>query len=672
MLGASSLNFSSTVVIAVAASIVGFAAFWSNPQRAVNRAFFAASLHVALWLICLDQALRGGVNGQFWMRTTSLVGAYIALPIWFIKEAIASEVCSVLSVFIKGAAWVVSCTMLAAITLTEWFVASDQKEGRLSFNLGYYAYMAGLLIVYALLCRQTLRQMRAKNGVRRMELQIILLGGSTAAFVVILLMAMRAVLHMPILVRIQPFIVMVFYTVTVIAITTSRVFNARQILMVAIQKLCLVTIVAVAAYAIDMLLAEMLSGPVALMVTVSFALWLAAMVKESLDRIFEFYPQGNSARHAAYAAAQRERRIDKLEEAFVAVLAGWGHSERAIILSGNRRSVIGGSIELLDTSTELKAIQQLRWATPERLARERPTPERLALQRFLHEKQLGVVVIEEGLALTVVLGVGISASRRPFTYPQVTQLMELASIIEGALERAHFSAKIQHTEQLATVGLLGASLAHEIRNPLVSIKTFVQLLPTHYQDPAFRQKFFRLIGDEVTRIDQLTDQLLDLAAPRAYSAQLLELHPLLSASINLVAARAANREIELLTDFKAEPDRAFTDASAAKQVMLNLCFNAMQAVDEANSKERWVKVSTRNTSVGLEMSISDSGPGISPEIRPKLFQPFQTTKSSGFGLGLAICSDILGNVHASISVDPHEVGVGAVFRVNFPCQPLSS
>jgi signal transduction histidine kinase len=250
--------------------------------------------------------------------------------------------------------------------------------------------------------------------------------------------------------------------------------------------------------------------------------------------------------------------------------------------------------------------------------------------------------------------------------------MELASIMEGALERAHFSAKAQHTEQLATVGLLGASLAHEIRNPLVSIKTFVQLLPTHYQDPAFRNKFFRLIGDEVTRIDQLTDQLLDLAAPRAYSAQMIELHPLLRSSLDLVAAKAAHRQVQLLTDFQAAPDNAYTDPSAAKQVMINLCFNAIQAVETSSSSERWVKIATRRLESAIEMAVSDSGPGIAPEILPRLFQPFQTTKSSGFGLGLAICRDILANLHANITVDPPEPGRGATFRVTFPCQPLSS
>jgi signal transduction histidine kinase len=215
-------------------------------------------------------------------------------------------------------------------------------------------------------------------------------------------------------------------------------------------------------------------------------------------------------------------------------------------------------------------------------------------------------------------------------------------------------------------------LAHEIRNPLVSIKTFVQLLPSHHQDPVFREKFFRLIGDEVARIDQLTQQLLDLASPRTYEAKVVELHPLLHSSLELVATKAAHRNVQFLTELRAAPDVAYTDASAAKQVMLNLCFNAIQAVETHEGDERWVKIETRNISGGIEIAVADSGPGIDPEIRPKLFQPFQTTKSTGFGLGLAICSDILANLHASISVDPPAPGRGATFRVIFPCQPLSS
>ena len=672
MPGSTALALSPTVVAAIAAAFVGFAAFWSNPRRTVNGGFFAASVLVALWLICLNTAFQGGATGQFWLRMSCAVGAFVFVPVWFIKESIVGDGEATPRILIRSGWWVFACVMLAAITQTEWFVARASSKETPGFGAGFYTYAVGMAAMYGLLGRETVRQIRIQTGLRRLELQIVMLGGSATAFIVVVLMVVAKLTGSSWVPRLYPFVVLLFYTGTVVAITTSRVFNARQILIVGLQNLILVTVVAAAAYGLERLLSVVVVGPVAWVLTIGAALWLATLLKEWLDRFFEFYPQGKAVRQAAFAAAQRERKVEDLEKAFITVLSGWGHAERALILTGNKQSLGGGGVQLDGDGTVMHAMQALRWATPERLARERPTPERLALLEFLREKQLGVLVLEEGLSLTALIGVGLSASRRPYTYPQVTQLMELASIVESALERAHFSAKIQHTEQLATVGVLGASLAHEIRNPLVSLKTFVQLLPTHYQDEKFRNKFFRLILDEVNRIDQLTDQLLDLSTPRAYAATMIDLHPLLLASLDLVAAKASHKQVQLLTDFQASPDRAFTDGSAAKQVMLNLCFNAIQAVEACDTADRWVKVSTRNVGPGIEMIVADGGPGIAPEIRPKLFQPFQTTKSTGFGLGLAVCSDILANLRASISVDPAETGRGATFRVTFPCQPLSS
>jgi signal transduction histidine kinase len=665
---AQSSFLNSTVGIAVIAVIVGFVAFWSNPRRTANAGFFALSLLIAAWLVCLSSAAQADEHKLFWARMTSLVGALIVLPFWFIKESIVHDEDSTVQILRRGGWWFLVCLAICAVMFLEVVI----RVGPIRIGLGFLGFVTGLALSYAWLCRQTLREMRAQLGVKRIELQIVLLGGSAAAFGVILLMALKGVLQVPSLTRLQPLVAVAFYVGTVVAMTTSRVFNARQILIVGLQKLVLVSAVAGVAYGLDFAFTDLLPGTVALLLTVSIALWLSSLLREWLDRRFEFFPQGKIARQAAFAAAQRERSVANLEQAFRTVLTGWGNSERALILSGSKQSVGSGEVQLDGDGPVVRTMRELKWATPERLARERSTPERQALLAFLTAQQLGVLVLEEGLALTVLVGVGVGASRRPYTYPQVTQLMELATIIESALERAHFSAKVQHTEQLATVGVLGASLAHEIRNPLVSIKTFVQLLPNHYQDPAFRQKFFRLIGDEVSRIDQLTDQLLDLSAPRAFMGTMIDLHPFLLSSLDLVSAKASHKAVELKTAFNAAPDRAFTDASAVKQVMLNLCFNAIQAVESCEEPRRWVEIATRNVGDRIEMAVSDGGPGIAPEIRPKLFQPFQTTKSSGFGLGLAVCSDILANLHATISVDPPEPGRGATFRVSFPCQPLSS
>ena len=218
---------SSTVGIAIAVAIVGFAAFWSNPRRTVNGGFFALSLLVALWLICFDVVVQGGASGPFWFRMTSIMGALVVVPLWFIKEAIVSDGESPRSILPRGVWWVLACAAVGAIRTTEWFVGPGS-----GINVSRYLFFVGVAAMYALLCRQTVQEMRVQTGLKRLELQIVLLGGSAAALTVVLLFVVREVARVDWLIDLVPVVVLLFYSGTVIAITTSRVFNARQLLIV--------------------------------------------------------------------------------------------------------------------------------------------------------------------------------------------------------------------------------------------------------------------------------------------------------------------------------------------------------------------------------------------------------------------------------------------------------
>ncbi len=666
------MQLTTALLASVVVGLASVALLWANPFRLVNRAVFVCSLNIVVWLGCWHMATTSKIYGLFFVKCTCATGALVSLSYWFVKEALLASPDIFKRTWLRRSwGWLVVPALVAVIPFTESFIPAHSTAANKLYGWGYYSYMGVNLGLYVLLILQTFKS-KALAGERQLELQVWMGGGSAMFIAIFVLMALSTLTGNRIYRHAEPLVVFVFFAGLAYAVTTHRIFDARQLVLVGLQKIILLFVVGGGAYGALLFFETLMPESAAFFLTTTIGFAAAAWLNRRLDDWLKFYPQANAARQATFTAAQRESRVDTLDKAFVAVLNGWGQTEHAMILSGNKDSISGHGVTLLSEGTILASLRNLLWVTPERLARERPTPNREALANFMAEQQLGVMVISEGPALSIVVGVGIAASRRPYTYPQVTQLLELASIMENALERAHFSAKVQHTEQLATVGLLGASLAHEIRNPLVSIKTFVQLLPTHYQDPKFRDKFFKLIGDEVGRIDQLTEQLLDLASPRTYEAKLVELHPLLRSSLDLVSAKAAHRNVEFLTEFGASPDAAYTDASAAKQVMLNLCFNAIQAVEEFRGEERWVKIATRNTPAGIEMAVADSGPGISAEMRPKLFQPFQTSRSSGFGLGLAICSDILSHLHASISVDPPQAGHGATFRVTFPCQPLSS
>ncbi len=657
----------SSLLAAIVVLGISAAGIWTNPKRAVNRAFLTQSVHVAVWLTLLDLAF-SSKDGLIWLRWASAVGAFFPLHFVVLKEAITT---GVICPRPRRRAFAIAALLsfaLGALCFTDWYIPSTSTPEEKLFGVLYFGYLVIVIGAYTILAWLAFRESRHLQGVRRLELQLLLIGGCFSAIVILVLIALSALTNQQRWVLLIPLVTLIPYAATAWAITSARVFDSGHLLRLGLQRGLLIGSTTLVAWILTEVMPLFVLDPLASLLVVGLSLWFAALMNGGLQTALRLDARGGGdIRRSAYDASRRETRLDRLIEAFVHLLKGWGKTDHAVIFFGEQ----AGAFSKVGGGTAIETLQALRWVTPERLNRERMTPERRSLQAYMQENDLGAMITSGASNLLVVIGVGVRASRRPFTYPEITQLAELCSIIETSLARSHYSVKAQHAEQLATVGVLGASLAHEIRNPLVSIKTFVQLLPHHYQDQAFRDKFFRLIGDEVGRIDRLTEQLLDLAAPRAFNPSEIALHPVLQASLELVEAKASEKDVELIPAFEANPDTAYADPNAAKQVLLNLCFNAIQAI-ENRPGPRWVKISTRRISSGLELAVTDNGPGIPEDVRPRLFQPFQTTKSTGFGLGLAICSDIVAGLGGTITADPAMPGAGATFRVLFPCQRPTS
>jgi signal transduction histidine kinase len=663
MLDSSSIT--AALLAAGAVLIVGFGAYWANPRRPINQRFFTVSTHVNLWLVCVHFA-RTLEDGQFWFRAAASLGAFFPFHLWLLKEAIAAPEHSWKTTLARGLWWFVPAMPMAALSFTEFFVPSNSNEGR---GGGYYIYVVSVVLLYASVFKSTLAAVRIRTGVHRLELQILLLGGCCAGVAVVMLMALGSILFKN--AHVQPFVVLMMYGVIVLSITTHRIFDARHLLVVTAQKSLFICIIATGAFFVYRIFISLLPEFLAFVGTTALVALMATHLSRRINRVFQLYPAAADARSRALAIAMNEMRPEPLKEAFAGIIKGWSRSDLAYILVESGGLYSCKEWNLLAESRPAELMKDLRWATIERLNRERETPDRVALRRLMEEHSLGGMVLSRGPAFNILVAVGIRPSRRPFTYPEIQQLTELASIFQTALARSYLWGKAQRAEQLATVGMLGASVAHEIRNPLVTIKSFVHLLPQHYDDRTFRERFFRLISEEVGRIDRLTEQLLDLASPRHYNPAPTPLHQVIISSLDLVATKADERRVALHRELQATPDTVITDANAARQVLLNLCFNGIQAQEQCNG-DRWVRVATRRVAKGIELCVADNGPGIPTESRVHLFQAFHSTKSSGFGLGLVICHEILSSLDATITLDPFESGEGARFRIVFPCpQPTS-
>lgn len=274
------------------------------------------------------------------------------------------------------------------------------------------------------------------------------------------------------------------------------------------------------------------------------------------------------------------------------------------------------------------------------------------LEQALRRYQLSTALALGGLVLALALSWGL---RR--------------TLDRQRCEQDRLRDELRRAEHLAGLGKLLAGVAHEVRNPLAGIRSTVQLwqrMPETARTPA---SLDAVVG-AVDRLNALVGRLLYFA--RADNAERLpvDLNQVLHETLGLLGAQAAGQEVRLETDLAPGLPPVAGSASALRQVALNLLTNALQALPGGGR----VRCGTRALPGGrVELRVSDTGPGVPPEDRAHLFEPFFTTRPDGTGLGLALCREIVTSHGGHIEYEAG-TGTGATFRVVLPAagQPLAA
>ena len=235
--------------------------------------------------------------------------------------------------------------------------------------------------------------------------------------------------------------------------------------------------------------------------------------------------------------------------------------------------------------------------------------------------------------------------------------------------------QIRRSDRLATIGTLSAGMAHEIKNPLVALKTFAQLLPERYEDAEFRTSFSRLAQQEIERIDGIVNQLLEFSRPAKPQLAAASLHELLRGPLKLISEAANKKRVAIETHFDAPDDTLLADSHQLPQALLNFLLNALDALaDGGRLTLTTCVVEDRHNPAGagdapprpcLKLDIADTGCGIPPDTLLRIFDPFFTTKGSGTGLGLTVAHGIIAEHGGSVEIDSR-VGEGTTVHLVFP------
>ena len=223
-------------------------------------------------------------------------------------------------------------------------------------------------------------------------------------------------------------------------------------------------------------------------------------------------------------------------------------------------------------------------------------------------------------------------------------------------------AVVRRTERLAALGQLSAGLAHELRNPLGTIRTSSEMLIKSVdKENEVAREMAGFISSEVDRTNSLVTRFLDFARPLAVRLEKSDITQVIDKAVADVENHRPPYDVTIHKNYSPDIPPFFLDGQLMESVVYNLLLNAAQA----SPPKGMVTVKTRQVNGTVEIAVIDRGPGIDLKNRESIFNPFFTTKASGVGLGLAIVSKIVDEHGGSIAVESEPVG-GCVFRVYLP------
>ena len=254
-------------------------------------------------------------------------------------------------------------------------------------------------------------------------------------------------------------------------------------------------------------------------------------------------------------------------------------------------------------------------------------------------------------------------------YPSETQPLHIAIIRDlTAAQRAEQEritmarqTEALRAQQMATLAQLATGVAHEIRNPLTSIKMLIQVNRAKFAEMGLPTSDLELVEQEIRRMERSVNSLLDYARPDQSEFCRFEIQRTIRQVLQLIEGRCVAQKVTVRCDLPNDPVDICGDPAQIQQLLLNLALNALDARPEGAA----VHLSTSRTEDRLEINVADTGKGIAEEVKETLFSPFVTTKANGIGLGLGICRRLAEAHHGTLDA-ANRPGSGAQFKLTLP------
>jgi signal transduction histidine kinase len=678
-------------------------------RRAIHWLFAAFATDVAFWYV--SQSLGDLFKDENWVRVTAFVTVLLPQFAVHLFEAVVPRTDQARPSRLPKIATAVGAPMLA-------LELSPYNDTAISLGLAY-VYVFGLLVA-ALISLARRGQQNPSRAIRDRVRFLVVVGVLATFFQLADLTSFLGgpVRHLP---PIGAVLATVFLFVLAESLTRPRLADlyemAGRLLVATALAFCLAGIF----YVFFVYVTPFNTYLNAVLAAIVFLVVFEPLQTEVEKRIHQFFFRERYDLETAVTALRRQlAHVLEIDEMVDTLLGGLERSRRATSVAIFLRDQDGdgfdlaGSIgatppqrlEALSARPVLERLHAQAAISLEEVAREGKEGDSAlltasaALGPFQSSVLLGVKADDD--ELVGLICVADDRVRDAFTPEEVTLLETVASQIGVAIANSRVYSRMKERDRLAALGAMAAGLAHEVKNPLGAIKGAAQLLEELETSPpgdVSSQEFIGIILEEVNRLDRVVGSFLAYARPHAGNPVPLDINAAVRRTVQILSSQRIDDEIEVKLDLVEPIARVKIDPEQFRQVLINLVQNAIQAMDGrgritvSTSVRRPTKAArpappserampsrpdssasppvTRRSLPDeggvelIEVSVKDTGPGISQKVKKNLFIPFFTTKEQGTGLGLAICQSIVQNAGGTIDVQSQS-GAGTTFTIVLP------
>lgn len=662
----------------------GLAVLLVNPRRTINRVYFAGTLITCVWIFSLLRAIAIGeataptvVNPDllFWLRMSSATPALIVWQIALMRQVLIEDIHTVRQALRISWPWFAVSAALASLAFSEFFIPSYSTTAAKLRGPGYHLFLFAIAACGLWLLVDSVRRMRRFDGIKRLELQFFVAYALLASLLVV---ASAFIGHLfPDLAwlrRSGPIWITIWQASIMWAVCHHKIFEGRQVVALVGQRLLLLGLLGFGAVGLQGILLPHLGQVPAMALAAMTAAGLAVLWDPPLRRWLglEARQQLDAPRRQIVSWAREGLDENRLIARLEGFLREWCKTDLVRLLPFGDRRPMDPHLPA-DSWPGWSLLNREGWITLEAIQRQKESAATRACRSFLESENLSALLaVPQGSpAPSLLVALGRKHSLRPYTFPDIRLLLELAELMDNILTHSRVAAHSAAIEKMESAAMMSRGLAHDLNNLATPVSTFLLHMEGRVTPGTAEAEVLADAKQSIRVMQDYIRESLFYARRLVPDFQPVSSTELLASTVGLTQTRAKARGVEVVVGPSA--GLAFrADRVLLLRMLQNLVSNGIDATPEGG---RVILAAEPHGLEHIRFTVTDEGPGVPAALVSRIFEPYFTTKDTGnrtrgLGLGLAISLKI-GSLHGGTITVGRASSGGAVFTATLPLSPRS-